>query len=88
MPYEIRVENDVFNVYENDELLGILSCPFEQTAEEFIEEMNEAGYVLINRDEIVNIGDFHDAQELQMWDVFAIDPGDDLDEEEGEEAEA
>lgn len=86
MAYEIRAENDVFNVYEDGECLGILSCPFEQTADEFVEEMQEAGYILINRDDITNIGDFRDATELQMWDVFAIDPGDE--DEIVEEAEA
>lgn len=82
MRYVIRPENDTFNVYEDGEYRGILSCPYEQTAEEFVQEMQDAGYLVLARSDIENINDFPDATELQQWDVFAIDPGDEDDEEE------
>ncbi len=82
MPYEIRPEDDTFAVYENDEYCGILSCPFEQTAEEFVKEMKDAGYQLLTRSEIANIDEFADSPELSQWDVFAIDPEPDTGEEE------
>lgn len=75
MPYVIRAENDAFNVYEGSEYRGILSCPYEQTAEEFVQEMREAGYILLERADIQNITEFPDSTELQQWDIFAIDPG-------------
>lgn len=88
MPYEIRTENDVFGVYEDGEYLGILSCPYEQTAEEFVEEMQEAGYVILQKSDIANINEFADATELMQWEVFAIDPNDDEEDEEEDEDEA
>lgn len=82
MPYLIRAENDEFSVYdqESDEYLGVLSCPFEQTEDEFVQEMNEAALAVIGRDDIANIDDF-DLPELKAWSVFAIDsdPDDEVD---------
>lgn len=80
MPYLIRAENDEFSVYdqESDEFLGVLSCPFEQTEDDFLREMNEAEFAVIRRDEIANLNDF-DLPELNAWSVFAIDP--DVDDE-------
>ncbi|NDD28394.1 MAG: hypothetical protein EB084_09045 [Proteobacteria bacterium] len=76
MPYEIRVEDDVFGVYEGDVYLGILACPYEQTEEDFERETREAGFTLIRRDEIANIDAF-DSDELLAWQVFAIDTQED-----------